>query len=473
MKGCLLIVAIVGLCLAQAAQGQSGTVLEWLDKNAKLFAQLVKSLDIKIPANTVATVLVPSDKAVEAFLSGMNLKQQEFVSRKALVDLVLAYHVIPGFQAKSADAIKKNPTISATADVNYILRFYREPGPAGKPAKVWVQDVQGNNVTVEGGTPIVLGKISVLKIDRVLMSGGYFFNGLDALKHYPQWSDAFALAEKAGWPTGSAAADLTMFVPDNKALTARKVADLDAATARQQLLYHFVAPARHIPDQLPAGKVPTLLKGHDLVVAITKKPGGVPDVTITPEVGGPAKVVIFNVYAGKGILQGIDGNLQAKLPGTVAAEAAPAVKPAAAATGVNGSLSAKSQVPHSMAAGNRTQAAVISLNDTLAVTNPTDRLRSQYTAISRVSLGRRLLLASPFGQLRGVRRVLLKRGYSDDGFNQMTANSIAASNTQQAINAAAEGNVPVSAATHYGSYQAQAAAEYNSDCWNCKTWVGR
>jgi uncharacterized surface protein with fasciclin (FAS1) repeats len=58
---------------------------------------------------------------------------------------------------------------------------------------------------------------------------------------------------------------------DNKALTARKLINLDAATAKQQLLYHFVAPARHIPDQLAAGKVPTLLKGHDLSVAVTKK----------------------------------------------------------------------------------------------------------------------------------------------------------------------------------------------------------
>lgn len=77
-----------------------------------------------------------------------------------------------GYQAKGTDAITKNPTIAATADINYILRFYREPGQAGKPAKVWVQDVQGNNITIEGGTVVNLGKISVLKIDKVLMSGG-------------------------------------------------------------------------------------------------------------------------------------------------------------------------------------------------------------------------------------------------------------------------------------------------------------
>jgi hypothetical protein len=43
-------------------QGQNGTVLEWLDKNAKLFGQLIKTLDVKVTANTVATLLVPSDK---------------------------------------------------------------------------------------------------------------------------------------------------------------------------------------------------------------------------------------------------------------------------------------------------------------------------------------------------------------------------------------------------------------------------
>lgn len=52
-----------------------------------------------------------------------------------------------------------------------------------------------------------------IAVSVINTTGGYFFNGLDALKHYPQWSEAFALAGKAGWPTGSAAADLTMFVP--------------------------------------------------------------------------------------------------------------------------------------------------------------------------------------------------------------------------------------------------------------------
>lgn len=140
-------------------------------------------------------------------------------------------------------------------------------------------------------------------------------------------------------------------------------------------------------------------------------------------------------------MQGIDANLQAKLPGAVAAEAAPAAKPVAATSGSK------------------------------AVTTPSPATKQQGTM---ASMGRRLLLSPVVRRLHGITRDLLgRRGGADNGFNQMTANSIAATNTQQAINAAAEGNVPVSAATRYGSYQAQAAAEYGSDCWNCNNWAGR
>jgi hypothetical protein len=35
----------------------------------------------------------------------------------------------------------------------------------------------------------------------------------DALKQYPQWSNAFKLAEQTGWPVSREEADITMFVP--------------------------------------------------------------------------------------------------------------------------------------------------------------------------------------------------------------------------------------------------------------------
>jgi hypothetical protein len=76
-----------------------------------------------------------------------------------------------GYQAKSIEDVPGNPTLAVTADFNYVLRFYKGNG------RVWVKDVQGNDVTTKR-KPIQFGQLSVIPVDRVLMSGGYFFNGL-------------------------------------------------------------------------------------------------------------------------------------------------------------------------------------------------------------------------------------------------------------------------------------------------------
>jgi hypothetical protein len=49
--------------------------------------------------------------------------------------------------------------------VNYVLRFYRNSSAA------WVEDVQGNEAQLEQ-LPLQFGRISVIPISRVLMSGG-------------------------------------------------------------------------------------------------------------------------------------------------------------------------------------------------------------------------------------------------------------------------------------------------------------
>jgi hypothetical protein len=54
---------------------------------------------------------------------------------------------------------------AAAADVNYVLRFYRNSSAA------WVRDAQGNNALLEK-LPLTFGRISVIPINRVLMSGG-------------------------------------------------------------------------------------------------------------------------------------------------------------------------------------------------------------------------------------------------------------------------------------------------------------
>ncbi|WIA19991.1 hypothetical protein OEZ85_005864 [Tetradesmus obliquus] len=399
MKSTVILVLCVAAVVALAAptQAQSSDVFSWMDRNAKGFKSLVNLLGItraRLPAKTKGTLLVPSDKALNEFVKQMSMSGKEFMSRKQLVDLVVSYHFIPGYQAKSIDDVPGNPTLAVTADFNYVLRFYKGSG------RVWVKDVQGNDVTIKQ-KPIQFGQLSVIPIDRVLMSGGYFFNGLDALKQYPQWSEAFQLAEQAGWPVGSDKSDITMFVPNNGVVSAGAKAaweGLSKAQQKQQLLYHFVKPAMSVPQQLKSGRLPTLLQGHDLKVAITpaQAKDGVPKVTVTPEVGGSVSVEIFNIFAGRAILQGVNGPLQAKLPGGITTETAP------------------------KASG---------------------------------------------------RRSLLYRGgggrYSGSGYNQATANSIAATNTAAAIDAAASGYVPARAATAYGSYQAEAAAQYGNHCYNC------
>lgn len=398
MKSTVILVLCVAAVVALAAptQAQSSDVFTWMDRNAKGFKSLVNLLGItraRLPAKTKGTLLVPSDKALNEFVKQMSMSGKEFMSRKQLVDLVVSYHFIPGYQAKSIDDVPGNPTLAVTADFNYVLRFYKGSG------RVWVKDVQGNDVTIKQ-KPIQFGQLSVIPIDRVLMSGGYFFNGLDALKQYPQWSEAFQLAEQAGWPVSSDKSDITMFVPNNGVISAGAKAaweGLSKAQQKQQLLYHFVKPAMSVPQQLKSGRLPTLLQGHDLKVVVTpaQAKDGVPKVTVTPEVGGPVSVEIFNIFAGRAILQGVNGPLQAKLPGGITTEAAPKAN------------------------------------------------------------GRRSLL------YRGGGR------YSGSGYNQATANSIAATNTAAAIDAAASGYVPAHAATAYGSYQAEAAASYGNHCYNC------
>ncbi|KAF8063047.1 REE1 [Scenedesmus sp. PABB004] len=406
-----LALALLALAVTQsAAQGDTATVFGWMAKNRPLFTAMVQSLGItpqSFPQNTVGTVLAPSDEAITAFLSRMGLTRSQFLARKQLVDGVVAFHWIPGFQAVNVDSVPRNPTVALTADVNYILRFWKNAtgGPGGAP-KVWVEDSQGNNVTLTT-KPVLIKRVSILPIDAVLMSGGYFTSGLGALEFYPQWSAAAALAEAAGWPAGKSG-DVTMFVPENAALTAARRAQwasMPAAQKREELLYHFVKGARSVPDSLKSGSLPTLLEGHSLGIAVTPAAakGGVPLVRVTPEVGPAANVTIFNIWAGQAVLQGVSGSLQPKLP----AAGAGAAKPAAG--------------------------------------------------------GRRRLLRGGYG--RGY------NGGGNRGFNQMTANSIAATNTQYAIEAAANGDIPVGAATAVGANQAYLASAYGANgCYNCRDW---
>eukprot|EP00878_Enallax_costatus_P000076 GHUV01000102.1.p1 GENE.GHUV01000102.1~~GHUV01000102.1.p1 ORF type:complete len:439 (+),score=109.93 GHUV01000102.1:125-1441(+) len=435
LAGLALLSVFVCSCAATIQAEQPAPVFAWLDKNAKTFAAMVATLNItpkSFPPNTKGTLLVPSDKAIAEFLQRMHFTEKEFLAKKELVDLVVSYHFIPGYTAKNSSNVPTNPTIAATADENYILKFYKEAGPKG--LRVWVEDVQNNTVTLSK-EPVVFNRVAIIPIDKVLMSGGYFFSGEDALKYYPQWSDAFRLAEASGFPVLSgkvAEQDITMFVPEDSVVKGAKPywLSLSKEAQKQQLLYHFARPAMSIPQQLKSGKLPTLSEGRSLVVDVKEKAaGGVPDVTITPEVGAPVKVVIFNIFAGRTILHGVNGSLQANLAPT-----SPAKTPATP-TAAKPSPTAVSGKPSS-------------------TTLPAERRPDEMLGHKHL---RRLLNSM----------AATRSGYhGDGGYTQMTANTIAADNTARAINAAASGTIPAKAATTYGSYHAQQA----SSCYNCRSW---
>ncbi|KAF6261444.1 hypothetical protein COO60DRAFT_785857 [Scenedesmus sp. NREL 46B-D3] len=292
------------LPLAQHAQAQPSVPFAWMRSNDRTtWIKLLNSLDIteqNIPSTASMTVFIPSNKAVAAFLSRLGMSEDEFVKRKELVDLVTAYHIIPGFQAKGAWDIPRNPTLAVTADVNYVLRFYRNSSAA------WVKDAQGKEALLEQ-PPLQFGRISVIPINRVLLSGGYFFGGQAALGHYPQWSRAFAFATAAGSPTAA--------VGNGESRCWCQALSAEAKAAH--VLYSATAPAKHIPSQLAAsGSIETLLPNHYLRVQMTPGAAGQPPVVkFTPEAGPSASVTIYNIYVGRGIFQGVDRVLSPKLAG--------------------------------------------------------------------------------------------------------------------------------------------------------------
>lgn len=399
------------LALAQHAQAQPSASFSWMRNNDRTtWIKLLNTLDIteqNIPSNAPMTALVPSNKAVAAFLSRLGMTEDEFVKRKELVDLVTAYHVIPGFQAKGPWDIPENPTLAVTADVNYALRFYRNSSAA------WVKDTQGNDALLEA-RPLQFGRISVIPISSVLLSGGYFFNGGDALRYYPQWSHAAAFATAAGSPEHAVGnGDVTFLVPDNAAFDKAGAAlqSLSAEAKAAHVLYSATAPAKHIPSQLAAsGSIQTLLPNHYLRVMMSPGAAGQPPVVkFTPEEGPAASVTIFNIYVGRGIFQGIDRLLNPKLAGQGIADV---------------------KRPKQLPAGRR-----LLLDD------------AQEDAAA--GAGRSLLAAN-----------------ASPGFYQGSANTMAASNTAAAIADAANGRIPASYATRYGT-----AMTKSVKCYNCFLWA--
>jgi uncharacterized surface protein with fasciclin (FAS1) repeats len=391
---------LAAVALLQVAAAQGGPVVEWLKNNKEtttagaLLGQLYPK---PISDKARFTILAPTNEAIEAFRRDMGLTPAQFKDRTGLLDIVVAYHIIPGYQAKELKVVK-SPAAAVTGDINYVLRFHNTD------KGVDVEDVQGNRFALR--KPVVLGNAAIIVIDKVLMSGSYFFDGKKALTYYPQWSKAEEFASAVGYPEGTGREqDLSFFVPDNKAMEAASgaLAKLSNDDKKNLFLYHVSPPARYVPSDFKKGQMPTNFKGHDITVdvstdtkkmdAMTGQANAVPDLVITSETGNKANTKIYNVYVGKSIWQGIDAVLIPKFGGGVTTEA---------------------------------------------------------------------------GKKSGGNRKLLVRGggYS----SQTYANTVSQDNTARAIEAAATGKIPTSYATRYGSYSAKNVATYgdclNCSTWN-------
>jgi len=409
-KALLMLVAAAALLNVAAA----GPLIEYMKKTKDLTtaASVLEQLYPKpIDPKTKLTLFAPTNEAIEAFRSDLRLTPAQFKDRKGLLDLVVAYHILPGYQAKELKI--KDGVVGVTGDINHLLRFYNSP------KGVLVEDEQGNNVTL--GQPVVIGNAAVVPINRVLMSGSYFFDGKAALKYYPQWSKAREFAEAVGYPEGTAREqDMTLLVPDNKGMEAAAgvIAKLSKEQQKNVFLYHVSQPARLAPTDFKDGsKISTNFKGHDITVAtsvdsskidsVTGKPNAVPTMTFTSETGNKATTKIFNIIVGRSFWQGIDAVLVPKLDGGVQTE-------------------------------------------------------------SGAKTGRRLMAAwaeSVISAVSGSGRRLKYRGYAGGGdSSQMYANQVSQDNTARAIEAAATGQIPTSYATRYGSLQAKNAAD---NCLNC------
>jgi len=303
----LLLVAASCVCHAQAQ-----TLAAETKKNYSLFRAIAKCAGAEKALTSTkgaVTVLAPTNEAVTAFLKDMGLTGEQVLGNEALCDELLAYHVLP-YKATS-DMIKKPNSKAQTLLPTAYVTFNK--GPNG----VTVTDIQGNTAKVTKAD-VKVGDAIIHGIDKVLLSDKTFTSLSAALAfHKAHHAKLAAAIEKAGLT--SVVADPktpfkgTILAPTNAAFEAAPA--LTAAQLKDVLTYH-VLPA-NVP--LLAGirkqkTFATAFKGHD--VTFTYAEGTAKNqfgmtrkaaiVGVKDEAGAEAKVVKFNIFAGQGVIHGID-----------------------------------------------------------------------------------------------------------------------------------------------------------------------
>eukprot|EP00775_Hariotina_reticulata_P009122 gene9122-9291_t len=275
------------------------------------------------------TAVVPTDAAVQSFLTEMGLTAADLKSRPGLAKKLLAVHAIIAGNLGNDQIFEANRTARIVAPVggrNDNLIFLK-----GKDGKVTVRSPQGTVANVVKVVPVDEFK-TIHIIDKVLLGEGYYtsFASLcasrDLIKDFCQALIYAGLADTVD----SKAFSHTVLVPNNAAIVAAEL-NLNKGNAPSQaqtadiLKYHVLAgPAKEIPTGIKAGSVDTLL-GQPLTVKFAEtKVGGksVLNATFTSTSGNTAEVLVVNVYVGRSIVNGVNQVLIPKV--AAAAAAAPA-----------------------------------------------------------------------------------------------------------------------------------------------------
>jgi len=313
----LLLIAVAFCCSVQAQKNLNDALAQ---SKLDLFAKIVKCAGAEEAFKGTkgkVTVLAPTNDAILAFLKSTGLSAEDVLGQEPLCDALLRYHVLP-YDMKSSMIVKKDMTAQTLEPRSYLTV---NKGPLG----VTVQDMQGNVAEVTKGD-IKIGEATLHTVDRVLLSGKVFYSVAAAVKYY---SSNHAELLKALTATG-----LIKDVTDpKKPFKGTILAPTDAAfkkltstpsTAdlKNILQYHVLSDKLVLPGAVKEGtKYATAFTGHNIQFKFSKADrkdqfGQTVKSTVVdviPETGKAARMLKYNVFAGQGVIHGIDSVLIPKL----------------------------------------------------------------------------------------------------------------------------------------------------------------
>jgi uncharacterized surface protein with fasciclin (FAS1) repeats len=306
----LYVLLVACICRVQAQKHLNEALAQ---NNHALFAKIVECAGATKAFDGTkgkVTVLAPTDAAIVSFLSSMGLSAGDVLGQEELCDTLLRYHVLP-YELKSGMIVKKDSK-AQTLEPNSYLLFNKDS------SGVTVKDMQGNVAKVSKGD-IPAGEATLHSVDRVLMSGSVFTSIASALKYHSKKHTELVKALTT--------AGLMSAVTDPKApFTGTILAPTDAAfkkltitpskaQLKDILLYHVLKDVVVLPTDHKSGtKYATLLPGHTVQIKLSQGTiknqfGQTETVTfadVVPEAGKPARMRKSNIFAGKGVIHGID-----------------------------------------------------------------------------------------------------------------------------------------------------------------------